>query len=310
MLRHLHLKCFHYEFFPAVLAWLMNKSPAVAFASFNSLLCAPSSPAPWCSSLPVSAACWLGRQQNQSAPALRAEGLQAKLSSSSHLKKGRGGVLRGECSGTPPRLTLLQHCRTHFFYFNKVEESLSFCSLSCLLSTTSNQMGSRDKTMKTQCLYLAWCQACLPSKYWAKKCEETVSYYKSSRDVFLWTQCVCESLRVPISNLKNYQDKCHIHSLCHIWSSYVGSVHPPSSYLCQTTFIASSATGAWKMSLCAWELPELWCRIMAQHFSSSLIWTWSVQVNPAAGRKERSLLSRKCHRISMGFSALMYIYCG
>lgn len=93
---------------------------------------------------------------------MRVEGLQAKPSSG----KGRGGVGRGSPS---PRLVLFEHCLAHFFYFSKHEVSLSFYSLSCSLSTTSNQMGSRDKTIKTQCLYLAGCQVCMPSKYLRQK---------------------------------------------------------------------------------------------------------------------------------------------
>lgn len=96
------------------------------------------------------------------------EELQAKPSSG----RGRGGVGRGSPS---PRLVLFEHCLAHFFYFSKHEVSLSCYSLSCLLSTTSNQMGSRDKTMKTQCLYLAGCQVCMPSKYLRqKKSEQTI----------------------------------------------------------------------------------------------------------------------------------------
>lgn len=99
--------------------------------------------------------------RGQQEPA-RVEELQAKPSSG----KGRGGVGR---DGPSPRLVLFEHCRAHFFSFSKHEVSLSFYSLSCLLSTTSNQMGSRDKTIKTQCLYLAGCQVCMPSKYLRQK---------------------------------------------------------------------------------------------------------------------------------------------
>lgn len=79
------------------------------------------------------------------------------------------GQRRGGKRSPSPRLVLFEHCLAHFFYFSKHEVSLSFYSLSCLLSTTSNQMGSRDKTIKTQCLCLAGCQVCMPSKYLRQK---------------------------------------------------------------------------------------------------------------------------------------------
>lgn len=118
-------------------------------------------PFSWCSGLAASAALCLGCELLPWAArtSMRVEGLQAKPSSG----KGRGSP--------SPRLVLFEHFLAHFFYFSKHEVNLclSFYSLSCLLPTTSNQMGPRDKTIKTQCLYLAGCQVCMPSKYLRQK---------------------------------------------------------------------------------------------------------------------------------------------
>lgn len=150
-----------------VLAWMMG------ICVLLRLLCAPTVPCSKrqrfplsrCSGLAASAALCLGRRELQpwaARTSMRVEGLQAKPSSG----KARGGVGRGSPS---PRLVLFEHCLAHFFYFSKYEVSLSFYSLSSLLSTASNQMSSRDKTINTQCLYLAGCQVCMPSKYLRQK---------------------------------------------------------------------------------------------------------------------------------------------
>lgn len=144
-----------------VFAFLLHLLHAPTVPRCRGQMVPPSLDAPaWLLQLPF---VWgMSSNHGQQVPTMRVEGLQAKPSPG----KGSGGVGRG---GPSPRLVLFENCLAHFFYFSKHEVSLSFYSLSCLLSTTSNQMGSRDKTIKTQCLYLAGCQVCMPSKYLRQK---------------------------------------------------------------------------------------------------------------------------------------------
>ena len=115
--------------FSMVLAWLMDKGSAFVFTFLLCLLSAAVVPcsggrrfsfslgAPAC---PASAAFGWGVSSNsgQSELAPRVEGLQAKAVPFQPSYKGRGGVVRGECSAPPPRLILFEHCLTHFISAN------------------------------------------------------------------------------------------------------------------------------------------------------------------------------------------------
>lgn len=183
-------------------------------------------------------------------------------------------MVRGECSGPPSRLILFEHCLTRFFYFSKHEVSLSFYSLSCLLSTTSNQMGSRDKTIKTQCLYLAWCQVCMPSKYLRQKKiwkDNTYHkyYVKSSLDAFLWTQTMYpwiteisyqQFFKLPSRRMPCPHSLPCLKLLCRPNAS--AFLLPMSEHV-----YSKQCHGCLEMYLCMHEMPELWSRIMARHFN-------------------------------------------
>lgn len=139
-------------------------TPLASCSHCSSLQGADGSPFSRCSSLAASAALCLGHELQPWAASANTE--SGGAAGKAITWKGQWRVGRGSPS---PRLVLFENCLAHFFYFSKHEVSLSFYSLSCLLSTTSNQMGSRDKTIKTQCLYLAGCQVCMPSKYLRQK---------------------------------------------------------------------------------------------------------------------------------------------